>query len=235
MVDDRPWHVRRADRLEHVCAVAARLQPELFCVVDEDVAYLRGPFLVHHKGKLLHRYEIEIEFPHDYDRQLAIVRETGGRIPRIDDRHVNSDGTACLYLEDEFWYDYPDGVDFETFLGSIVSSFFQAQRYYELEERWLYGERAHHVFGLLDFYHEVLGKLDLPVIISLLGDVASNGPGHRNRPCPCGSGKKLRHCHQEALRKLKSSLPKDLVQRRVVELQKLSAALRTHAEQEQKA
>lgn len=204
-------------------------------MIDKDVVYLRGPFLVYHQGKLLDRYEIEIEFPHDYDRQLAIVRETGGRIPRIDDRHVNSDGTACLYLEDEFWYDYPEGVDFETFLGGIVSSFFQAQRYYELEGRWLYGERAHHLLGLLDFYHEVLGKVALPVIIRLLGDVAGNGRGHRNRSCPCGSGKKLRHCHQEALRKLKDSLPKELARRRVTELQELLDALRKRAEEEVKA
>jgi hypothetical protein len=200
-VGGKPWYRRDPERLEHVREVAERLQPELDLVVEDGTVYLRGTFLVYHDGRVWDRYEVEIEFPHDYDRQLAAVREVGGRIPHEAKFHTYRSGKACLFLEDEFWWEHPDGVSFETFLGEIVASYFLSQTHFREfeEEGWLFGDRDHNERGVIDFYAEKFGTDDEAAILRYLDYLQRGAKGHWK--CPCGSGKKLRKCHGPAFRK----------------------------------
>lgn len=200
----KSWHRRRPADLEHIRQKCSALQPEMFCVVEKDTVYLRGTFALTNGGKVLDRYDIEVEFPHDYWHELPIVRETASRIPRTADRHMYPDGRTCLFILDEFWWQHPNGVDFETFLDQIVASFYISQSYYEIHGEWLFGEREHNEEGPFNFYSEILGTEDRAVILRYLDYVARGAHGHWD--CPCGSGSKLRRCHGEQYEKLRDRI-----------------------------
>jgi len=55
--------------------------------------YIRGAFPVFHEGTVLDRYQTEIEWS---DTDVPLLRETGGRIPWVADRHMSIGGMACL-------------------------------------------------------------------------------------------------------------------------------------------
>ncbi|MCL4519851.1 MAG: hypothetical protein M1587_11720 [Thaumarchaeota archaeon] len=46
--------------------------------------------------KISDSYELRIEIPGDFPRDLPKVTETGSKIPRDGDHHVNLDGTICM-------------------------------------------------------------------------------------------------------------------------------------------
>ena len=62
----------------------------------ESGTVVSGSFLVEHEGLELDRFAIAIDFRPLRGGKLPEVRETGGRIPRTEARHVNPDGTACV-------------------------------------------------------------------------------------------------------------------------------------------
>lgn len=49
---------------------------------------------------MLDRYSVELQLARNHPAGLPVVRETGGRIPRHLDRHVLSNGTACVLIPD---------------------------------------------------------------------------------------------------------------------------------------
>src|SRR4051794_31021288 len=61
---------------------------------------LRGRFAFsarhHEKGEVEDGFDLEIEIPPRFPEDVPIVTETGGRIPREADHHVNKDGKLCL-------------------------------------------------------------------------------------------------------------------------------------------
>src|SRR4051794_29813714 len=46
------------------------------------------------RERISDRYEIEIAVPRAFPKESALVRETGGRVPK--DFHTNGNGTLCL-------------------------------------------------------------------------------------------------------------------------------------------
>ena len=64
--------------------------PELRFVVENDLVYVRGSFAVMFEAQVLDRYSVELQLARNHPAGLPVVRETGGRIPRCDDRHINA-------------------------------------------------------------------------------------------------------------------------------------------------
>src|SRR5438094_903049 len=58
---------------------------------------IRGAFPVIHEGKVLDRYQVEIEWS-DSDTEVPVLCETGGRIPWTAERHMSQGGKACLFV-----------------------------------------------------------------------------------------------------------------------------------------
>lgn len=152
------------------------------------------------------RYRIEIIFLDDYPSSLPQVRETGGRIPRISDRHVNpKDGTACLFIPDEWFVQRPDAT-FLTFLRRPVFNYFLSQKVFETSGTWPLGERRHGNDGLYDFYLECFGTSD-PTATKKYLQCLSHHTIKGHFECPCGSGKRLRTCHLQQIRDLQVKIP----------------------------
>lgn len=155
---------------------------------------IRGSFPVRLDRKVLDRFLIEFILLRHFPKNVPLVREMGGRIPKIADRHVYEGDALCLFLPEERAKYWPEGSSFLDFLTGPVNDFFLSQLYFERHGKWSFGERRHGALGIIDYYAEELGTNNLQVIARCLEYLSAPQPkGHWL--CFCGSGKKLRHCH----------------------------------------
>lgn len=172
--------------------------PSLYLVQRGSHSVIRGVYPVQLDGKVIDTFLVEIALPRHFPEEAPTVREMSGRILRVADRHVYTDGTLCLFLPEEKWKYWPEGSSILDFLTGPVNDFFLSQLYFEQHGTWPFGERRHGVLGIIDYYAEELGTDDLQVITKALEYLSAPQPkGHW--PCYCGSGKRMRHCHFEKL------------------------------------
>jgi hypothetical protein len=176
----------------------------------------RGTIVLHSSCRFFGSYRIEIEFPIGFPEAPPIVREIGGKIPAIADRHFYADGSACLFVEDEatrFWSG--DIGQLAAFVNSAVRPFFWGQKYFEHHGRF-FVEWSHGTAGKLEFYANLLGTKSRHILLSFL-DLASScvAPG---TPCYCGSTKSLEVCHFEVLAEFRRVCNPETIRRTKKEL-----------------
>jgi len=183
--------------------------PELYLVQRDETMIVAGIFPLVDGQRVVDRFVIELELPRTYPKGVPVLREVGGRIPRTADRHVEGDGKACIFLPDEYCYKHPNGMDLIDFLRGPVLGFLVGQSLAERGQPWPQGERAHGTDGITAFYSELVGSADSATIQRYLEALtAKQLRGHSS--CPCGSGKRLRECHQECLLKLRERIPRSI-------------------------
>ena len=136
-------------------------------------------------------YHIEINLfeinPFDH---LPFVKETGGRVEKISrniqcskiDLHIFKDNTLCLGLDNSL--DHKIGII--EFIQELIIPFLYRLSYADkfglkATKDNLWGEYSHGPAGISEYNSEVSRK---------------NG---RNKPCPCGSELKYKHCHIDYL------------------------------------
>lgn len=175
--------------------------PDLSLLVVEGRIVVRGSFPVIHDGKILDRYFVEIRLPNDFPYSEPEVREVGGRIPHLPDRHVNpNNGTLCWQVPEEWLLE--SNQTLLDFLGGPLRNFFLGNSLYELGEPFPFGERAHGFAGLIQSYGLLFDTTDQDTILRYL-DCMSHDMIRGHWDCPCGSGLRLRKCHLEQLVTLK--------------------------------
>jgi hypothetical protein len=192
--------------------------PELRFAVQNDLVCVRGTFGVMFEGQVLDRYSVELQLPRNHPNGLPVVRETGGRIPCCENRHINTaDGTACVLIPDERWRLWPVGAPLLRFLTGPLHSFFLAQSMVEEGEPWPFGQWEHGPQGVFQYYRELLKTSDLRVIITYLDYLsAKKVKGHW--ACACGSSKKLRDCHFGQIRDLREKISRKDAERSLTTL-----------------
>lgn len=202
------WHRESRELFEKEKAEIEVRFPQLHFHVISDVVFLRGSYPVVHESEELDRFSIEIELAKNHPESLPIVREVGGRIPHHADRHVNAvDGTACVLLPDERWWLWPKGSSLCTYLEGPLRNYFLGQIAVELGHPWPFGEWGHGTSGIIQYYTQLLGSGDPHVITEFLECLrAKKIKGHWR--CPCGSGRRLRDCHQDFVRDLREKIPR---------------------------
>lgn len=204
----RPWHVANPEAFQEFQRSIDSKYATLRVLVENDVVYIRGGLILEAlDGRELERYSIEIQIPDDYPKSVPIIREIGGRLPKIPDRHFNlADGTACLFLRDERHKYYPQGSTIIDFIEGPVKSFFLWQTNYDLNESKSSLEgRGHGVEGIIEFYSEELKTKDKSVILKFL-DYLTAKKVKKHWRCYCGSGKQLRYCHIDKLNDLRTKV-----------------------------
>ena len=226
----KAWHRVNPTLFERIKAEVESAYPNLHFYIENGVVFVRGSFPIIHENKILDRYSIEIEFPHDYPKSVPIVREVGGRIPRTADYHMSKTGEACLFLPDERWQVNPLDATFLDFLNGPVRNFFLGQTLVSLGESWPFGQWAHGVSGIHEYYASLLGTYDLSSIIRYLECLSKpKVKGHWD--CPCGSGKRLRNCHFGQLLDLREKISPQVARHSLILL--ASSILRKEQSQNQ--
>jgi hypothetical protein len=157
-------------------------------------------------------FEVRLEVDPCYPSVEPRVTETAGRLPHLSDRHINADGRCCLVVWEQ-WLVQAEDTSFAGFLAGPLRQFFLSQSLFEKTGEWRFGERAHGTAGILEAYAEVLGvKQKQHALISRLELLSKPWPkGHW--PCPCGSGRIIRKCHQEELWSLHQRVPPAIAKR----------------------
>jgi hypothetical protein len=201
----KAWYRVNPALFEQIKAEVESAYPNLHFCIENGVVFLKGSFPIIYENKILDRYSVEIEFPHDYPDSVQIVREVAGRIPRTVDYHMSTTGEACLFLPDERWQVKPLDATFLDFLNGPVRNFFLGQSLVSLGEPWPFGQWAHGAGGIREYYASLLGTDDFSTIIRYLEYLSKpKAKGHWD--CPCGSGKRLRNCHFRQLLDLKGKI-----------------------------
>lgn len=177
--------------------------PTLHIVEDECI---RGSLPIEEGGNELDRFSVEIDFSPLQQGLLPKVSETGGRIPCHEDRHINvKDGTACVCLPEDYFLRHPGPFDPVTFLDGPVRDFFIGQALVARGDPWPHGEWKHGDNGRKDWLDEFLKKqspVELRTYLELLAHKELKG----HHLCPCGSHKKIRNCHLQFLKLLRTAI-----------------------------
>lgn len=197
----------------------------------EDEPYVINPGPEHFASgyRIQDEYQIEIVLKSSEHSNLPQVFERGGRLEsvvvdrdlKLTDLHINPEGVACLCLSIEEENYLPNGFTLQEFFNSLVIPFFYAQSYFEKNNSWPWGQYGHGSIGIFEWcsnqsnitedkVRELLDRLkrltDWKKVQPYL-DVKKKVKGHYD--CLCGSKRKFRNCHEEALygmRKMKQNM-----------------------------
>jgi hypothetical protein len=180
--------------------------PSLRLAVGDGQRVIKGAFNVEHEGRFLAGFQIEILLDVKDVLGLPTVKEVGGRIPRVPERHINSaDGSACLYLPEDLAVRCREPFDILGFLNGPVRAYFLGQAGVELGVPFPLGEWGHGAEGMKQLLTELLGFDDITTCIKVL-DALSGKVVKGHWSCPCGSNRKLRDCHESHIRRLHGQL-----------------------------
>ena len=137
-----PWYLRNPKLLKRSQEEVGAKYPDLQFSIESPIVHVRGSFPVTHQGRVLDRYQVELELPGNWPESVAKLRELEGRIPHLADRHVNpSDGTACPIVPEE-WLVNAGRDSLLAFLDGPVHNFFLGQSLVERGDPWPFGERS---------------------------------------------------------------------------------------------
>lgn len=166
------------------------------------------------------KYSVSIDFPNGYPKQFPRVTEESKRIPRIPDRHVNTDNTLCLAVEPEEKLICKNGITFKYFLDKVLVPHLSRETYRSLSGKYEDGEYSHGVEGLWEFFSYKLKTTDKKAVVDELERMLqrSRWPG-RNAQCFCGSEMKFKKCHLKKWREV-MVLGDDYLRSRLVMLKK---------------
>jgi hypothetical protein len=201
------------DLVTQVRQAATAHQPELSVTATKDFIILEGPFVVWGPQGPFDSYQIRVGIPAGFPWEEPLVFETGDRIPKEADRHISPmDGNCCLGVWEEWLLTAPDHT-FGTFLTGLLHDYFVSQTYFTHKREWPFGQRSHDIVGVYESFADLLGiENDATIIIEHLRLLSMDeAKGHH--PCPCNSGKRLRHCHRNKVDELKERVPSAMARR----------------------
>ncbi len=156
-------------------------------------------------------YTVDLRIPFRYPDVEPHLVCNRREIPWKLDRHVyEQNGTACLCARMETRRHWPWGSDLTDFIHVLVAPFFLWQHYFDTHGTPPpTGARNHGRPGILEAAREMLsplGDVTDEQIRGFLRLLARTNDPAGHEPCPCGNGLKLRHCHAEWLRSLRSQV-----------------------------
>jgi hypothetical protein len=163
-------------------------------------------------------YAVRIELSSAYPRIEPRVFETGGRITRDPDHHINGDGDCCVTVW-ENWLATASDTGIAAYLSGPLREYFLGQFWFEKTGSWPFGERAHGLEGMEEAYADALGianrRKDILYHLRILRLPRPKG----HWPCPCGSAQPLRACHEADLWALHRRIPPYLARAMLARLQ----------------
>ena len=153
-------------------------------------------------------YGIVLVLTSNYPKAAPLMFCNDPKLP-IDniDRHIMSDGRACLGVQAEISMRWSPGSTIVDFLDSLVAPFLVWQAYYDVhQEPPPWGERSHFTQGILEFYAELLGRPTDSSVVSFMRLLARKNRPKGHELCPCNSGERLRDCHRDLLYKTRERI-----------------------------
>ena len=180
-------------------ALVKELYPRLRFRLDADVGKmnLEGDFVLQTDCGVSTSIAIRVEFSGNYPDAEPIAFDAAARFPVSADRHIIKDGQFCLWLPPCSPWDKEDPNRLIRFLDE-VSVFLERQMTFEVTGIWPGDQYKHGAAGYEEF---MLARLngnpsDFAALFPVILGRAHPG---RNELCPCGSQKKYKRCHADAV------------------------------------
>lgn len=199
----------------------------IVCLTEKDLSWLKaehpkmeiysdkliGDFYFHrifNDIPILDRFFIEILLKHDERSMLPKVKCLDDRIKNIaktlglkmDQLHINSDGTFCLTVQPKERSFFSCGsFNLKEFFSELLEPYLYWICFYEKNEKAPWGEYSHGKLGILEFIaEENLNPLETRKILKdhniSEAEILSTS---RQSQCWCNKQNKMRKCHQKAL------------------------------------
>lgn len=164
-----------------------------------DGIHLRGEFAFSAtsagNGHITDKFDLEIQLPQDFPDALPLVTETGGRIPRHPNHHVNSDGTLCLGSPLRLMVKLSAK---RTLLGfaedCIIPYLFAISHKLRFGGPLPFDELKHGMPGVLEDYADLFGLKTTEQARQAWSLLGMKKRRANKYPCPCGCGKRLGQC-----------------------------------------
>jgi len=160
---------------------------------------LRGTFRfnanISGSEEIIDSYKLEIIVPEKYPQALPKVKETGGKIPRNGEFHVNSDGSLCFGSPLRLLKKIHAFPNLSGFANKCLVPYLYAISY-KLKNggNFVFGELAHGDQGIVDDYSQMLGLTKHAQITKAIQLLGVKKRIANKKPCPCGCGKRLGAC-----------------------------------------
>ena len=155
-------------------------------------------FAAHHAkgGDIQDSFALEIIVPSGFPRELPRVTETGGRIPRTGEYHVNpTDSTLCLGSPLSLLLKLSKKPSLEGFAEScLVPYLFAIAHKLRNGGPLPFGELDHGVDGLFADYLQLFGLRTREQLIYAFRLLGMKKRRANKLPCPCGCGIRLGRC-----------------------------------------
>jgi len=140
-------------------------------------------------------YKLEIVVSDKFPIALPKVKETGGKIPRDGNFHVNPDGTLCLGSPLRLLRKVHSAPNLTGFAGKCLVPYLYAVSYKLMHGGdFVFGELAHGDQGIVEDYSVMLGLKERHQVTQAIQLLRVKKRIANKRPCPCGCGKRLGTC-----------------------------------------
>lgn len=149
-------------------------------------------------------FKITMLVPRGYPYCVPIVAERSHIIPRDINWHISPEGVCCLDADHSLIALSKKGIKLADFIAKKVYPFF-ANQLHKLESQTYAGtEYAHYTAGVIQYYLEELNLPSPDNILQTLTKVLTKESLGRNGKCVCGSGLKIKFCHENEIEIIKS-------------------------------
>jgi hypothetical protein len=149
-------------------------------------------------------YEVEIAVPSDFPRDVPVVRETGGRIPK--DFHTNPDGGLCLGSPLRQRLALVHAPTLPDFVTACLVPFLYGFSYRERHGHLPFGELDHGKEGLRRDFAAYFGLEDENAPVKMVRLAAMKKRVANKHLCPCEGGRRLGKCHNRYVNRLRAQL-----------------------------
>lgn len=149
-------------------------------------------------------YEVEILVPSGFPRELPLVKETAGRIPK--NFHTNQDGSLCLGSPVRQHLELSKSPTLPGFLQRCVIPYLYGFSFREKHGELPFGELDHGITGIRHDFAELFGVNSQEAAVRMVELAGMKKRDANKRPCPCGSGRRLGKCHNLRVNALRKQL-----------------------------
>ena len=164
---------------------------------------LKGELILNHifnNVRMTGNFILEIIVPGDFPLAFPVVKELSNYIDE-NYPHQYEGGQLCLASNLELKLFFSQDTSLCSFIENYVIPYLYTYRFYETYGVYPYGERSHGIMGDLEYLKDLFGVEDWGQVLNImLFVVQSSYRGHLL--CPCGSGKRIRNCHGNILKKV---------------------------------
>ena len=192
------WHQANPERWEQELAIATSVLRDCEGNIEgnQKKVTICGTFDVYSEhGHIYESVKLRIEYPMLFTTKKqppSVYLESHRNLwKNTGDSHIENDWRLCLFVPGESGIEFSDSSSLND-LFAVIQTFLFKQRIYQrrLAKSYLTGEIAK--WPGKDRSHGEKGIQEAILAKSSIG---------RNEACPCGNGKKYKHCHLQKLRR----------------------------------